>query len=73
MEKRRRELPQEPSVYANTFVLTGLGSRGFTTAPLMAETLASQMFAEAAPLSRELLAAVNPNRFLLRSLKRGES
>ncbi|MDM7860322.1 bifunctional tRNA (5-methylaminomethyl-2-thiouridine)(34)-methyltransferase MnmD/FAD-dependent 5-carboxymethylaminomethyl-2-thiouridine(34) oxidoreductase MnmC [Alteromonas sp. ASW11-36] len=72
MEKRRRELPQEPAVYANTFVLTGLGSRGFTTAPLMAEVLASQMFAEAAPLSHELLATINPNRFLLRSLKRGE-
>lgn len=73
MEKRRRELPQHPAVYANTFVLTGLGSRGFTTAPLMAEILASQMFAEAAPLSRDLLAAINPNRFLLRSLKRSES
>ena len=54
------------------FMLTGLGSRGLTTAPLMAELLVSQICKEPLPLQNPLLNALNPNRFLLRALIRRE-
>ena len=51
-------------------VLTGLGSRGLTTAPLMAELLASQLCHEPLPMSEPLLQALAPERFMLRTFKR---
>lgn len=54
----------------NLFVLTGLGSRGLTTAPLMAEILACQMTGQPLPLPDKLLTALNPNRFLIKDLIR---
>lgn len=56
--------------HPNKFILTGLGSRGFTTAPLMAELLISQIEGRALPLDATLANALNPNRFLLRNLIR---
>lgn len=47
-------------------MLTGLGSRGLTTAPLMAEILASQICGEPLPLAANLLEAVSPQRFIVR-------
>jgi tRNA 5-methylaminomethyl-2-thiouridine biosynthesis bifunctional protein len=52
-------------------VLTGLGSRGLTTAPLMAEILASQLCHEPQPLPLDLLNAINPARFSIRQCQRG--
>lgn len=60
------ERPFLPSVY----VLGGLGARGLTLAPLLGETLASEMFDEPQALSRPALDAVHPSRFLSRALKR---
>lgn len=51
-------------------VLTGLGSRGLTTAPLMAEVIASQLCHEPLPLSEPLLQATAAQRFALRQFKR---
>ncbi|MDT0593957.1 bifunctional tRNA (5-methylaminomethyl-2-thiouridine)(34)-methyltransferase MnmD/FAD-dependent 5-carboxymethylaminomethyl-2-thiouridine(34) oxidoreductase MnmC [Glaciecola petra] len=59
-----------PSVQDNMFLLTGLGSRGLTTAPLMAEILVSQMLGRPLPLNGKLLDALMPNRFLVRNLIR---
>lgn len=55
------------------FVLSGLGSRGLVTAPLMAELLASLMFGEPLPVDRTLAEALHPARFLIRDLKRRET
>ena len=44
------------------------GSRGFTSAPLCAEVLATMICDEAMPISGELATLLNPNRFLLREL-----
>ncbi|GAB5381626.1 MAG: bifunctional tRNA (5-methylaminomethyl-2-thiouridine)(34)-methyltransferase MnmD/FAD-dependent 5-carboxymethylaminomethyl-2-thiouridine(34) oxidoreductase MnmC [Aliiglaciecola sp.] len=52
------------------YIFTGLGSRGLTTAPLMAEVLASQMTQQPLPLPNRLLRALNPNRFLIKDLIR---
>ncbi|WP_340679421.1 bifunctional tRNA (5-methylaminomethyl-2-thiouridine)(34)-methyltransferase MnmD/FAD-dependent 5-carboxymethylaminomethyl-2-thiouridine(34) oxidoreductase MnmC [Paraglaciecola sp.] len=58
--------------YPNLYMLNGLGSRGLTTAPLLAEVLASQICAEPLPLPVSILDTLNPNRFLIRSLIRRE-
>lgn len=52
------------------FILGGLGSRGFQTAPLLAEHLAAQMVGAPSPLPQDLAEAVHPARFLVRSLKK---
>lgn len=59
-----------PTVLNNVFIMTGLGSRGLTTAPMMAEILLSQIDASPLPLNNTLLNALNPNRFLIRDLIR---
>lgn len=61
------------NVDENVFVLTGLGSRGLTTAPLMAEILVSQILGKPMPLNKDLLDALNPNRFIVRSLIRRQT
>lgn len=54
--------------HPNLYILTGLGSRGLTTSALMAELLASQIAGHPLPLAKELLNALNPNRFLIKDL-----
>jgi tRNA 5-methylaminomethyl-2-thiouridine biosynthesis bifunctional protein len=54
----------------NLFMLCGLGSRGLSTAPLLAEVLASQIARQSLPLGENLLKALSPNRFLIRDLIR---
>lgn len=68
--KRPQLLAQKPSNIDHVYMLAGLGSRGLTTAPLMAEVLASEILGLPMPLASKLLDALNPNRFLLRKLKR---
>ena len=62
------EAPLHPGLYA----LGGLGSRGFTFAPWLAEIISSQIFGEPAPASQAALEAISPTRFLRRALKRGQ-
>ncbi|MFA3789760.1 bifunctional tRNA (5-methylaminomethyl-2-thiouridine)(34)-methyltransferase MnmD/FAD-dependent 5-carboxymethylaminomethyl-2-thiouridine(34) oxidoreductase MnmC [Aliiglaciecola sp. SL4] len=52
------------------YVFAGLGSRGLTTAPLLSELLASQINNEPLPMAKQLLDALNPNRFLIKNLIR---
>lgn len=47
---------------AGLFVLGGLGSRGFCTAPLLAEHVAALLTGQASPLPVDLAAAVDPAR-----------
>lgn len=56
--------------YDNLYVLSGLGSRGLTTAPLMAELLVSQILGAPLPFDSQLLQNLNPNRFLIKDLIR---
>ncbi|TVP93513.1 MAG: bifunctional tRNA (5-methylaminomethyl-2-thiouridine)(34)-methyltransferase MnmD/FAD-dependent 5-carboxymethylaminomethyl-2-thiouridine(34) oxidoreductase MnmC [Pseudomonadaceae bacterium] len=48
------------------------GSRGLISAPLSGELIAAYLSGEPAPLPNDLLAALHPNRFLLRDLVRGK-
>jgi tRNA 5-methylaminomethyl-2-thiouridine biosynthesis bifunctional protein len=53
------------------FVLTGLGSRGFSLAPLLAEHLAALALGAPSPLARDLAELVDPGRFARRAARRG--
>ena len=59
-----RSLSGPPAPYIpNQFVLSGLGSRGLVTAPLLAETVVSMMFGEPLPIPIALAHALHPGRF----------
>ena len=60
--------PLEPGLA----VLTSLGSRGLSAAPLAAEILADQLLGTVPAVPRYLQRAVSPARFAERALKRGE-
>lgn len=53
------------------FVLGGLGSRGFTLAPLLGEHIAAVALGLPSPLPRAQAALVDPGRFARRELRRG--
>ncbi|MDB5423458.1 MAG: hypothetical protein JWQ29_874, partial [Phenylobacterium sp.] len=53
------------------FVLTGLGSRGFSLAPLLAEHVAALAMGAPSPLPADLAALVDPDRFRRRAARRG--
>jgi tRNA 5-methylaminomethyl-2-thiouridine biosynthesis bifunctional protein len=60
-----------PGVPAGLFVLTGLGSRGFTLAPLLAEHIAAVALGAPSPLPAPLADLVDPARFERRARRRG--
>ena len=60
----------EKNIGGRMSVLCGLGSRGLTTAPLMAEVLASELLQEPLPIAKELYEAVHHTRFAKRAAKR---
>lgn len=53
------------------FVLSGLGSRGFVLAPLLAEHVTALALGAPSPLPLELQAIVDPQRFARRLARRG--
>ncbi|MCW5724223.1 MAG: tRNA (5-methylaminomethyl-2-thiouridine)(34)-methyltransferase MnmD [Maricaulaceae bacterium] len=63
------ELSEKPGV----FLLSGLGSRGFAHAPLLAETLVSQLFGEPCPLEISGFSAFAPGRFAARRARRAQT
>jgi tRNA 5-methylaminomethyl-2-thiouridine biosynthesis bifunctional protein len=65
--ERLRDLPRQPGLHA----LLGYASRGLTWAPLAAELLAARLESEPLPLPADLMAALDPARFLLRA-RRGK-
>ncbi len=62
----------EAAYQAGLYVLTALGARGLTAAPLAGEILAAHITGEPWPLERDLITALHPGRFLVRDLKRRE-
>jgi tRNA 5-methylaminomethyl-2-thiouridine biosynthesis bifunctional protein len=66
MADRLRAVPRWPGL----FVLTALGSRGITLAPLMGELVAAQVAGTPWPLERSLADAVDPARWILRAARR---
>lgn len=70
----QKEMPTDNApFFENLFVLTGLGSRGLNTAPLLAESLASQINNEPIPLSLSILNSLQCNRQWINYLKKGKA
>ena len=69
LRKNRKQLIDQRCPYQpNLYVLAGLGSRGFTYAPLAAEVVAAWISGEVMPVSAELVKALHPMRFAIRTL-----
>jgi tRNA 5-methylaminomethyl-2-thiouridine biosynthesis bifunctional protein len=67
---RRVEANAPPPAHAGVYVFGGLGARGLTLAPLLAERIVSEICGEPQLLSRQALESIHPARFLHRALKR---
>jgi tRNA 5-methylaminomethyl-2-thiouridine biosynthesis bifunctional protein len=62
--------PVAGEVAPGLYVLTGLGSRGFCSAPILGEHIAAQALGRPSPLENNLQAFVDPNRFADRQARR---
>ncbi|CAK4067101.1 bifunctional tRNA (5-methylaminomethyl-2-thiouridine)(34)-methyltransferase MnmD/FAD-dependent 5-carboxymethylaminomethyl-2-thiouridine(34) oxidoreductase MnmC [Vibrio sp. 16] len=71
-QKRDDHIEPVPQ-YDNLFCILGLGSRGLSSAPLMAETLASQICGDPLPLPVDVLEQLHPSRMWVRKLKKGKA
>lgn len=54
------------------YVMAGLGARGFTFAPLLADLIVSQALGRPLPLARSEQEIVSPVRFLVRAIRKGQ-
>ena len=71
---RRRKQPIPPAaVFPNLYLIGALGSRGLTSAPILGETLASLIYNEPLPLSKDLIHHLSVNRSWMRKLLKGTS
>jgi tRNA 5-methylaminomethyl-2-thiouridine biosynthesis bifunctional protein len=61
-----------PDAPSGLFAMSGLGSRGFTTAFLCADMIASQICNEPAPTEAGIVRALAPDRFIKRRAKRAK-
>lgn len=68
----KAELPDTPVYYPGLYVNLGFGSKGLAYAPLCAALLAAQIFGRPYPVSNDVARALNPNRFVIRQIIRGE-
>ncbi len=69
--RRRKQKIEVACNYPNLFVIGALGSRGLTSAPLLGETLASQIYGEPLPLSEDIIHCLSANRSWMRKLLKG--
>lgn len=69
---RREDYPSAP-YQEGLFTLTGLGSRGLVTAPLLANHVAALITSGVSPLTEDIAEMVHPARFLIRNIKRGQA
>jgi tRNA 5-methylaminomethyl-2-thiouridine biosynthesis bifunctional protein len=64
-QDQARLLPREPGL----FVLTALGARGLTLAPMLAQLIAAQACGSPWPLEQDLADAVDPARWRVRAAR----
>ncbi|MCO1335248.1 bifunctional tRNA (5-methylaminomethyl-2-thiouridine)(34)-methyltransferase MnmD/FAD-dependent 5-carboxymethylaminomethyl-2-thiouridine(34) oxidoreductase MnmC [Microbulbifer sp. OS29] len=69
-KNRKQFIPARADYHRGLYVMGGLGSRGFTYAPLTAEVLASWILHDPLPVSATLAKALHPTRFAIRDLGR---
>ncbi|WP_374585334.1 FAD-dependent 5-carboxymethylaminomethyl-2-thiouridine(34) oxidoreductase MnmC [Ideonella dechloratans] len=64
-QEQPRRVPRVPGLY----VLSALGSRGITLAPLLGEVLAAWITGAPVPLASSLMDAIDPARFIARAAR----
>jgi tRNA 5-methylaminomethyl-2-thiouridine biosynthesis bifunctional protein len=64
------KLPLAGQIGEGLLVLSGLGSRGFCTAPLLAEHLVAKALGAPSPLARDLAVLIEPGRFAARRMRK---
>ncbi|NRA31685.1 MAG: FAD-dependent 5-carboxymethylaminomethyl-2-thiouridine(34) oxidoreductase MnmC, partial [Parvularculaceae bacterium] len=69
---KREDYPPAP-YRRGLFALTGLGSRGLVTAPILGAHVAALITGGVSPLTRDIAELVHPARFLVRNIKRGKA
>ncbi|GAK33971.1 tRNA 5-methylaminomethyl-2-thiouridine biosynthesis bifunctional protein MnmC [alpha proteobacterium Q-1] len=72
IDKNRRDLPL-CAYHQGLYLFTGLGARGFQTAPLAAFGIAAQIAGAPSPLEIDQRQHYHPARFLIRSIIRGDA
>ena len=60
----------EPTAVSGLFVMSGLGSRGLVTAPLLGAYVTALLTGSTLPLPREVCAWLHPARFAARAMRR---
>ncbi|MCL2919530.1 FAD-dependent 5-carboxymethylaminomethyl-2-thiouridine(34) oxidoreductase MnmC [Shewanella litorisediminis] len=60
-------------VHPGLYIFSGLGSRGLSSGPLIAECLADSLSGTVPVLDSSVMEALNPNRMWLRKLKKGKA
>ncbi|MCA6217860.1 FAD-dependent 5-carboxymethylaminomethyl-2-thiouridine(34) oxidoreductase MnmC [Ideonella sp. B7] len=66
---RRQEQPRMVPRVPGLYVLSALGSRGITLAPLLGEVLAAWITGAPVPLASSLMDAIDPARFIARAAR----
>ena len=64
------EVYPDAPLHKNLFVLAGLGSKGFVSAPLLAKYLTSMLSAEPLPFDQKICHLLHPARFIIRELSK---
>jgi len=65
--------PFPPAPYMpNLYTVSGLGARGFLTAPLLGDIIAALMTGRPLPVTQKVYEALHPARFLIRTLTKGK-
>lgn len=72
LKKRRTDRIAPPPYLPGLWVNLAHGSKGLTTIPLAAKALAAWLNDEPMPLPQNVVNALNPNRFMIRRLVRGQ-
>ncbi|MBQ0961432.1 bifunctional tRNA (5-methylaminomethyl-2-thiouridine)(34)-methyltransferase MnmD/FAD-dependent 5-carboxymethylaminomethyl-2-thiouridine(34) oxidoreductase MnmC [Ideonella sp. 4Y11] len=67
---RRQEQPRQVPRVEGLYLLTALGSRGLTMAPLLGEVLAAWITGAPVPLAASLMDAIDPARFVARAARK---
>lgn len=73
LQKTKQQDAAKVPHYPNLFCMLGLGSRGLSSAPLLAETLASQISGDPLPLPVDVLEQLHPSRMWVRKLRKGKA
>ncbi|MCF8474867.1 MAG: bifunctional tRNA (5-methylaminomethyl-2-thiouridine)(34)-methyltransferase MnmD/FAD-dependent 5-carboxymethylaminomethyl-2-thiouridine(34) oxidoreductase MnmC [Emcibacter sp.] len=67
----KHQIFSEAPYHQNLYILSGLGARGFLSAPLLGAMLCAIIAGEPLPLPRTVYESLHPARFIIRNLVKG--